>query len=431
MTQARIPEPHQGPPKLAIDGSTVFSVSDLNRLVREAVERHIGSVWVAGEISNYRSPGSGHLYFTLKDEDSQISAVMWRTSAAGLRFRLKEGLAVIAQGELTVYEPRGQYQIVIRRMDPLGVGALQLAFLQLKEKLEKEGLFDPLRKRPLPFFPRTIAVVTSPTGAAIQDILRVLGRRCCISRFIVHPVRVQGAEAAGEIAEAIRTINQMGEAEVMIVGRGGGSIEDLWPFNEEIVARAIAASEIPVISAVGHETDFTIADFVADARALTPTDAAHMVVPDVHELLESLLGLRDRLAQSLINRVASARETLGAMQRALAPRRFLDSLRVREQRVDDLCQQLVREWRHRVELSQGRLQGLSSRLESLSPLAVLNRGYSVTQREADGSVVRDALTVRPGESLRTRLGSGTVISRVESTHPNDGKHKTDGSQTNG
>jgi exodeoxyribonuclease VII large subunit len=415
VIQARIPEPGGRAPKTALDGSPILSVTELTRMVRETLERHVGSVWVSGEISNFRSPGSGHLYFTLKDEGAQISAVMWRALAAGMRFRIEEGLAVVAQGEVTVYEPRGQYQIVIRRMDPLGVGALQLAFLQLKERLEKEGLFDPARKRPLPFFPRTVAVITSPTGAAVQDILRVLRRRCPMARVIVHPVRVQGTEAAGEIAEAIRTVNRMGEAEVMIVGRGGGSLEDLWPFNEEVVARAIATSRVPVISAVGHETDFTISDFAADVRALTPTDAAHMVVPDVRELGESLRSLRDRLAQSLIGRVTTAWETLGALQRSLAPRRFLESIRQREQRVDDLCQQLVREWRHRTELSQGRLEGLSSRLESLSPLAVLKRGYSVTLREADRKVVRDAARVKDGEVLLTRLDRGTVRSKVEAT----------------
>jgi exodeoxyribonuclease VII large subunit len=413
VRQARIPEPGGRAPTQALDGSPILTVTELTRRVRETIERHVGSVWITGEVSNFRAPGSGHLYFTLKDEGAQIAAVMWRALAAGLRFRLEEGLAVVAQGEVTVYEPRGQYQIVIRRMDPIGVGALQLAFLQLKERLEKEGLFDPARKRPLPFLPRTIAVVTSPTGAAVQDILRVLRRRCPISRVILHPVRVQGEEAAKEIADAIRTVNRMGEAEVMIVGRGGGSLEDLWPFNEEVVARSIAASGIPVVSAVGHETDFTISDFVADVRALTPTDAAHIVVPDVRELNESLRGLKDRLAQSLIGRVTGARETLGALQRYLAPRRFLESIRAREQRVDDLCQQLVREWRHRAELSQGRLQGLASRLDSLSPLAVLKRGYSVTQREADGVVIRDADTVKDGEVLLTRLSEGAIRSRVE------------------
>ncbi len=314
--------PASAAPRSAADGSPIYTVSQLTRQIREAIERHVGLVWLTGEVGNLRVPASGHCYFTLKDESAQIAAVMWRTLAETLKFRMAEGLAVLAQGEVTVYEPRGQYQISVRRIEPLGVGALQLAFLQMKERLEKEGLFDPARKRPIPMFPRVVALVTSPTGAAVRDMLRVIRRRCPATRVLVCPVRVQGGEAAGEIADGIALVNRLPEVEVMIVGRGGGSLEDLWPFNEEVVARAIARSRIPVVSAVGHETDFTISDFVADLRALTPTDAANQVTPDARQLAEDLDSLRRRLGRALTAGAASARERLAGLAQRCEPRRF-------------------------------------------------------------------------------------------------------------
>jgi len=374
-------------PSRAIDGAPIYTVSQLTRQIREALERHVGLVWVTGEVSNFRTPGSGHCYFTLKDEFAQLNAVMWRASAEGLKFQLKEGLAVLAQGEITVYEPRGQYQIVVRRIEPLGIGALQLAFLQLKEKLAKEGLFDESRKRPLPRFPRAIALVTSPTGAAVR--------------------------AAAEIAEGIGLVNRLKEVEVMIVGRGGGSLEDLWAFNEETVARAIAASRIPVISAVGHETDFTIADFVADVRAPTPTHAGHLAVPDVRQLADELRSLAGRLGQALTGRIATARESLDGLARHYEPRRFLERIREREQRLDDLCQRLFRNIQRATQLQGQRLSGVSARLESLNPFAVLRRGYSLTFRESDGALLRDADALNRGEIVRTRLSKGEFRARVE------------------
>jgi exodeoxyribonuclease VII large subunit len=406
--------PTAAAPRQSADGSPIYTVSQLTRRIREALERQVGLVWLTGEVGNLRVPASGHCYFTLKDESAQIAAVMWRTLAETLKFRMAEGLSVLAQGEVTVYEPRGQYQISVRRIEPLGVGALQLAFLQMKERLEKEGLFDPARKRPIPLFPRTVALVTSPSGAAIRDMLRVLRRRCPSTRVIICPVRVQGAEAAGEIAEGIALVNRLAEVEVMIVGRGGGSLEDLWPFNEEVMARAIARSRIPVISAVGHETDFTISDFVADLRALTPTDAANQVVPDVGQLAEDLGGLRRRLGRALTAGVASARQRLAAFAQRCEPRRFEERVRDREQRVDELCQRLVRDAQRALEFQNGRLSALSGRLESLSPYAVLRRGYSITLRgETQGAAVRDAAELRPGDLVRTRLHRGEFRSRVE------------------
>jgi exodeoxyribonuclease VII large subunit len=385
----------------------------LTRRVRDAIERHLGLVWVTGQVGNFRTPASGHCYFTLKDESAQIAAVMWRSVAERLKFQITEGLSVLAQGDVTVYEPRGQYQLSVRRMEPLGVGALQLAFLQLKERLEKEGLFDPARKRPLPSFPRAIALVTSPSGAALRDMLKVIRRRCPSVRVLLAPVRVQGEGAAQEIADAIALVNRLEDIETMIVGRGGGSIEDLWPFNEEVVARAIVASRIPVISAVGHETDFTISDFVADVRALTPTDAGNLVVPDVRQLAESLKSLGRRMGQAVAGCADSSRERLAGLALRCQPRRFLDRIRDREQNLDELCQRLFRDAQRALQFQERQLEAFSGRLESLSPLSVLRRGYSITLREPQGACVRDAAQLRPGDLVRTRLSTGQFRSRVE------------------
>jgi len=409
-------------PGRAIDGAPIYTVSALTREIRSTLERHVGQVWVTGEISNFRRPASGHCYFTLKDEHSQITVVMWRTLADVLKFDLKDGMAVLAQGEVTVYEPRGQYQIVLRRVEPVGLGALQLAFQQLKERLLKEGLFDEDRKKSLPRFPDRIALITSSTGAAVQDMLNVIRRRFPPTRIVILPVRVQGDAAAREIAQAITIANEVRDIDVMIVGRGGGSLEDLWPFNEEIVARAIAASRVPVISAVGHETDFTIADFVADVRALTPTDAGMRVVPDTRELDAGLRALADRLGQGLLGRLAGARERLNAIKRSYAFRRPLDLIRAREQRLDDLCQQMARGVTHAIGMQRRRIEAVAGRLESLSPLAVLSRGYSITFKEPEKTIVRSVADLKPGDLVRTRLTKGEFVARVERQH--DGTEKT-------
>jgi len=399
-------------PRRASDGSPIYTVTELTREIRNALERHIGAAWVTGEIANVRQPTSGHCYFTIKDESSQLSAVMWRATAEALPFEIKAGISVIVHGEVSVYEPRGQYQMVVRRMEPLGVGPLQLAFMQLRDRLAKEGLFDAARKRPLPAFPRLIAIVTSPTGAAIQDMLKTIRTRFPPARILLCPARVQGAEAAGEIAEAIRMVNRHGQADVLIVGRGGGSLEDLWAFNEEVVARAIAASKIPVVSAVGHETDVTIADFVADVRALTPTDAGNLVVPEMRRLLQNLSGCRARLAGSLTGMLQTTRQRLDGLARHFHPRHATEMVRRQEQRMDDLCQQLLRDAKHLLDLHNHRLQGVSGRLESLSPLAVLARGYSVTLDPA-GGVLKEASLLTPGDRVRTRLWRGSFDSIVE------------------
>ncbi len=390
---------------------TIFTVAELTRKIKQCLEREIGSVWLVGEISNLRTPSSGHVYMTLKDDQSQISAVAFRRVAQYLKFRLVDGLEVVVFGRVSVYEPRGDYQIIVEKIEPKGQGALDLAFRQLKEKLEKEGLFDPARKKPLPAFPQRIGIVTSPTGAAIRDMLDVIFRRFPGMQVYLRPVRVQGEGAAEEIAAAVADFNAWGRVDVLIVGRGGGSLEDLWAFNEEVVARAIAASEIPVISAVGHEIDVTISDLVADYRALTPTAAGEVVAPDRGALLDALDGLKRRLAQALLRRLALARQQLEALRRSYGLSRPLEPIRQRQQRADDAVQRLQTAARSRLELARRRLASAGARLEGVSPLAVLARGYSVTMK-ADGSVLRDAADARVDDRLVTVLSRGRVESVV-------------------
>jgi len=398
----------------------LMTVSEVTRLIKDTLETAFPSVWVVGEISNLRRPRSGHLYLTLKDERAQLRAVIWRGVAQRLRFEPADGLAVIARGAITVYSPRGEYQLVIQRLEPRGIGALELAFQQLKEKLAKEGLFDPARKKPLPPFPTHIAVVTSPTGAAIRDIITVIRRRFPALRVTLYPVRVQGEGAAQEIAHAIAELNRIGGFDLMIVGRGGGSLEDLWAFNEEVVARAIASSRIPVVSAVGHEIDLTISDLVADRRALTPTEAAELVTPRLDEVLAALEGLRGRLAQALRHRLTEAEGRLREVGARLRPARFLEVVRLREQYLDELGARGARAVSRLAERARERLARAGVRLQSLSPLAVLGRGYSVTRLVPSGRVVTSAAQAPPGSLVETILAEGLLRSRVEeteATHP--------------
>jgi len=406
-------------------------------------------------VSNLRVPSSGHAYFTLKDSSSQLRAVLFRSVARLVRFALEDGIHLVCRGRITVYEPRGDYQMIVEYAEPKGLGALQLAFEQLKARLAAEGLFDPARKRPLPFFPRRIGVVTSPTGAAIRDIIQVSRKRFPGIGILVSPVPVQGESAAGEIARAIEELNAVGGLDVLIVGRGGGSLEDLWPFNEEIVARAITASRIPVVSAVGHETDFTIADFVADVRAPTPSAAAELVVRDRQELLIRLQGFWGRTVQGIRVGIRDRRRRVEAERRALLDPAALveramlrrDDLemrlraalaaKVREVRTvvealrhDVLMQSPVHrirqrlamlpqlrtrlEQRIRVALALGRrsLQAVADTLHSLSPLAILGRGYSITRRWPEMTLLRAASAVAPGDGVHVRLASGELICEV-------------------
>ena len=354
-------------PSQPAKGPQVFTVTELTKVIRGVLEVQFDSVWVEGEISNLRVPSSGHAYFVLKDEKAQVRCVLFKNYRVGAKYKPEDGDHVVLFGRLSVYEPRGEYQVIVEALEPRGLGALQKAFEQLKEKLAKEGLFDPARKRPLPEFPWKVGVVTSATGAAVRDILNILRRRNPKVSVLLHPVKVQGEGAAEEIAAAIETLNRIEDIDLLIVGRGGGSIEDLWAFNEEIVARAIAGSRLPVISAVGHEIDFTIADFVADLRAPTPSAAAELAVPLLSHTVDDLRQFTDRMMESLGGRVREYRELL----RRLIDRRFfrepLQVLAPLAQRMDDLNLRLFRGLGQWVVLQRARLAGLSQQLTQASP----------------------------------------------------------------
>jgi exodeoxyribonuclease VII large subunit len=392
----------------------VLSVGQLTALIQGTLETQFHSIWVGGEVSDVSRPSSGHVYFTLKDESAQIRGVLWRSSAARIRFKLEEGQAVICLGDLDVYPPRGSYQLVVRQVEPQGQGALQLAFLQVQKRLAAEGLFDPARKRPLPAFPRRVGFVTSPSGAAIRDFLEIAARRFRGVEILVIPARVQGEGAAAEIVRAIELANEIQPSlDVLVVGRGGGSVEDLWCFNEEAVVRAIFASRVPVVSAVGHEIDVTLSDLVADMRAATPSEAAELVIPSADELSQRLAQLQRRLASTLRQRATSSRSRLEQIARSRVLRTPKALLYDLSHRLDDLESQSSRAIRRRVARVSDRLQAIAGRLESLSPLAVLARGYSVTTRAADGTIVRTSRDVEPGDQIRTRLADGSFTSRVE------------------
>lgn len=389
-----------------------ITISELNELIKRTLESRIDALWVQGEISNFRIAPSGHFYFTLKDEQSQICAVMFRRQGTRLRFVPEDGMAVLCYGRASVYSVRGDLQLYVEDMEPQGQGALYVAFEQLKNKLAAEGLFAPERKRPLPFLPESIGIVTSERGAALHDMLRILRDRFTDRRVIVRPVRVQGDGAAREIAAGIADFNRAPAVDVIIVGRGGGSLEDLWAFNEEIVARAIYGSRIPVVSAVGHEIDFTIADFVADHRAPTPTAAAEMVVPRKTDLLEQIHTLELQLQRCMEFKLSDARENLTAwVQRLADPGR---KLRENQQRVDELSVDLMRRFQDRLRGCKDRLNRQTGRLNALSPLAVLERGYSIAHKLPDEHIVKDAAALDAGDLLRITFAVGKALCRVES-----------------
>ncbi|MFP3867572.1 MAG: exodeoxyribonuclease VII large subunit [Desulfobacteraceae bacterium] len=434
----------------------IYSVSDLTRQIKIRLENDFPLVWVSGEISNLRLPFSGHYYFTLKDEASQLRAILFRGNHQFLRHKPVDGLKVVCRGRISVYEPRGEYQILVDYLEPLGVGALAQAFEELKLRLDQEGLFDAVHKKPLPFLPQRLALVTSPTGAAIRDFLQILDRRFPAIEVLIYPVKVQGPGAAAEIVQALDKLNTWPGIDVLVLARGGGSLEDLWPFNEEAVARAIFRSRIPVLSAIGHEIDFTIADFVADLRAPTPSAAAELVVQRREELALTLQRLATTLKRQIHALVEVRRERVFHLsQRLPDPRRRLADLRLR---VDDRLEQLQRVWqgklkayRHRLQLAQAglrlmsprravdasrqllehnegqlrrlvqqrltdqrrQLQHCQARLQTLNPQAILERGYAVATTLPAHKVVRDVQQVEAGAALQVRVARGSMECEIQ------------------
>ncbi len=414
----------------------IFSVSEFNRAVKDELEERFGDVWIEGEISNYRgASSSGHCYFSLKDSDAQIDIVAFRGVMGSLKFKLEEGLQILVLGRASLYPQRGRFQVIANFIEPKGAGALQMAFEQLKKKLEAEGLFDPARKREIPALPQRIGIVTSPTGAAIKDILSVIDRRFANVEILIYPAKVQGEGAKEEIAEGIRYLNaERPDLEVLLVGRGGGSIEDLWAFNEEIVARAIAASNIPVISCVGHEIDFTIADFVADLRAPTPSAAAELVVKNKAELKRHLEQIYARLKRSLtsvqekvqtldylVERMGNAvrsrlereegnLEFLKSKLKFLSPKAFLDQ---RGEFLAGLIDRMNLGFSSQMRSFGEILKGHAGRLEALSPLAVLSRGYSIAWALPQNKILKSASQVKAGDSIRVRLHEGELEAKVQ------------------
>ena len=392
----------------AVTPPKIYTVSDLTTEIRTVLEDSFAGVWVEGELSNFRHHSSGHMYFTLKDQESQIRAVMFRQQNRQLKFRPQDGLAILMYGEISVYEPRGEYQIVVEYMEPRGIGALQLAFEQLKERLQAEGLFDDSRKRPIPMLPGRIGVITSPTGAAIRDILQVLRRRFAGVDVLIYPVTVQGDQAAPEIVEAIRELNRRGGLDVLIVARGGGSIEDLWAFNEEVVARAIAGSKIPVISAVGHQVDYTIADFVADLRAPTPSAAAELVVSKKDELAQRLDDLQARMSGAVRSRLDALIARVGGLERHLRLLNPMERIRMQRRHLTALWKDLTGWADRRLAVLNGELKAAAGKLDSLSPLAILSRGYSICLRVPGHEIVKESAELVVGDEVQVRLHRGRL-----------------------
>lgn len=439
----------------------IWRVADLISAVRTMVERSYTDVWVEGEISNFRPAESGHLYFTLKDGDAQLRIVMFRSQARLLRFRPDNGMQIIARGRVTIYDVRGELQLSAEFLEPRGAGALQVAFEQLKAKLAEEGLFEQSRKKPLPLLPRRIGIVTSPRGAALHDMLNILARRHESAGILIYPAQVQGEGASSEVAAGVRYFNRARSVDVIIMARGGGSIEDLAAFNDEGLARTIASSALPVISAVGHETDFTIADFVADLRAPTPSAAAELVIESKHRLAEHLAHLHERLARAARYRLLMARQKLTELARHGAFGRIQDQLGRRAQRLDEMTYRLatgfqtrLREYGQRLEIAasrvshfdfrrslaltrsrleagtstmlhamrtrlareRSRMEQTAVKVEALSPLKILDRGYALVF-DSTGALVKDANRLKPGQEISARVAKGSFVSEVKKTNP--------------
>jgi exodeoxyribonuclease VII large subunit len=389
----------------------VYSVSELTKAIKGELEEQFTNIWVEGEISNLATPQSGHTYFTLKDESSQIRVVLFKSAGKLLKFQLEHGLKILARGAISVYAPRGEYQLIINYVEPRGAGALQLAFEQLKKRLAEEGLFDQKFKKPLPMLPHKIGVVTSPTGAAIRDILNIVTRRFANVQILIAPVRVQGAEAPGEIVRAIEMLNRLPDVDVLIVGRGGGSLEDLWAFNDEAVARSIFASRIPVISAVGHEIDYTIADFVADLRAPTPSAAAELVVQNKENLIYTVQTLNTRLQNTLVNFISRLKERIQQYTLRLEdPRKRISEL---QQWLDENQHRMLTLFRHYLEKQRYQLGTSVGKLNNLNPLTLLARGYAICRDAKSLRTIKTVTDIEIGEDVLVRLSEGELECKVK------------------
>ncbi len=389
----------------------IFSITEITRQIKLTLESGFANVTIMGEISNINRHSSGHMYFTLKDEGAAISAVLWRSRVGQLTFSPETGMKVVVRGDITVYPPRGNYQIDVHQMQPLGVGELQLAFERLKKRLHAEGLFDESRKKPIPEYPSSIGVVTSPTGAAVRDIINIISRRYPAAELVLVPVRVQGAGAAEEIVGGIRMLNEFGRVDVMIVGRGGGSLEDLWAFNEEIVARAIADSVIPVVSAVGHEIDFSISDFAADLRAPTPSAAAELVVPDRRVILDTLRNYRYTIDEAVRSMIGDMRSRIEQLTGSYAFNRPVDLLRQYSQRRDELERSLQKSLVHAFSMTVQRATNLAKRIEALNPDLALKRGYVLAYK--DNRIVTTRAALARDDEVDLKFHDGKTRVRVE------------------
>lgn len=398
---------------LNIPESKILTVSKLTDYIQQKLQRdsNLINIWVRGEISNYTKHSSGHLYFVLKDESSQIKCVMFNSSASSLKFEPEHGMKLLVLSSIGVYKPYGNYQLVVSEMHPDGLGILHQKFLKLKEKLEKEGLFSKEYKKPIPKFPKTIGIITSPTGAAIKDIIRSLVRRLPNINIKVAPTLVQGIEASKDIVNSIELLNRVKEIDVIILGRGGGSLEDLWCFNEEIVARAIFKSKIPIISAVGHETDFTISDFVADYRAPTPSTAAEIAVPDKNELLREIKHLRERLLQKTKRTMEFKKQCLTALLDRPIFKRPLDFINQYLQQIDDLIQKSSKAISNFLKLKKKELEIITAKLHSINPKAVLSRGYSIATNK--GKIIKTISDVKINDLIDILIQKGEIKSQVK------------------
>lgn len=391
----------------------IYTVSELTQDIKLILESSFDYVWVEGEVSDISKIATGTVFFTFKDERAQLKCVLFFNTALNLKFQIKNGMKLILFGHLGVYEPKGAYQLYVDKIEPKGIGSLQLALEQLKEKLQKDGLFDPAHKKPLPYLPYCIGIITSPSGAAIKDILNVLDRRFRDIEIIIYPVRVQGEGAKEDIVQAIKDFNRFGSVEVIILTRGGGSIEDLWAFNEEIVARAIYNSKIPIISAVGHERDVTIADLVADLRAPTPSVAAELVLPKREDLKLSIDDYLGRLNFNIKHILEITTSQLKSLYKKLELLNPLLKIPHYKQRIDDVYKQMEISMKNFVKLKTAQFQKMIEKLETLSPLSILSRGYSITFKLPGEEIIKDAKSLEKGNLIKTRVHKGEIISAVK------------------